>query len=62
MRNLDRNATIKPAAKPDALVEVRGASGRLYGRLNPETLVIEFRRGKDVEQVDLSRYQNAAKQ
>ena len=38
------------------LVAVRGPSGRLYGMLDPTTLVIEFQRGGQVERIDLSVY------
>jgi len=54
MQPVDNRDTIKPATQPDPVVEVRGASGRLYGRLNRETLVIEFKRGgQESEPVDL---------
>lgn len=38
------------------LVEVRGPSGRLYGKLDPQTMVMEFRAGRQVERIDLSAY------
>lgn len=38
------------------LVPVRGPSGRLYGMLDPTTLVMEFQRGGQVERIDLSQY------
>jgi hypothetical protein len=44
MQPVDNRDTIKPATPPKTIVEVRGASGRLYGRLNRETLVIEVKR------------------
>lgn len=48
--------------KPETIttfVEVRGPSGRLYGRLNPLTMQMEFfdRRTREKEVVDLSLYQ-----
>lgn len=54
----DRAKRHNTTAPGDArLVEVRGPSGRLYGRLDPQTLVIEFKwSGKPVERIDLSQY------
>jgi len=54
MQPVDNRDTIKPATQPDPVVEVRGASGRLYGRLNRETLVIEVKRKNEPpELIDL---------
>lgn len=53
MRNVDKRAIIKPGV-PAGSVPLRGPSGRLYGYLDPKSLVIEFKHGKRVaEQVDL---------
>lgn len=46
--------------KPSAFVEVRGPSGRLYGRLDPTRMVIEFTKGKLKETIDLTKYRKAA--
>ena len=43
------------------LVPIRGASGRLYGMLDPRTMVIEFRQGKHVERIDLTHYRTEQK-
>lgn len=41
----------------EARVEVRGPSGRLYGMLNLQTLVIEVKRkGEPPEQIDLRQW------
>lgn len=37
---------------------IRGPSGRLYGMLDPTTLVMEFKAGKQVERIDLSVYRS----
>lgn len=58
VQHLDERGTIQPAPQP-VLVEVRGPSGRLYGRLDPATMVIEFkdRQSGRTERVDLKAYQ-----
>ncbi len=68
MQKKNSRAIIQTAARPDGKVPLRGASGRLYGYLDPRGLVIEFkaqRGGADqdqvVEQVDLKPYIEAAK-
>ena len=54
MQGVDNRDTIKPATQLDPVVEVRGTSGRLYGRLNRETLVIEVKRKNEPpELIDL---------
>lgn len=59
MTALDPRARIEPAAQ---LVEVRGPSGRLYGMLDPQRLIIEVKRkGEKAEQIDLRPYLEAAK-
>lgn len=45
-----------PASGGPRLVPLRGPSGRLYGMLDPQTLVIEFRRGGQTERIDLTQY------
>lgn len=47
-----------PPPPPARLVPIRGPSGRLYGMLDPTTLVMEFQRGGQVERIDLSQYRN----
>jgi hypothetical protein len=59
MQPVDKRGTIQPAAP---LVEVRGPSGRLYGMLDPQQQIIEFKRGKQKERIDLRPYLEAAKQ
>jgi hypothetical protein len=56
MKPIDDRATMKPAPQTSAFVEVRGPSGRLYGKLDPQTMVMEFRDGRQVEWIDLSAY------
>ena len=58
---LDGCGTIQPT--PDVpLIELRGASGRLYGRLNVVTLIIEVKRkGEPAERIDLRPYLQAVK-
>lgn len=43
------------------LIPIRGASGRLYGMLDTQTMVIEFRQGKQVERIDLTQYRSEQK-
>jgi hypothetical protein len=51
---------MKQASPPSAFVEVRGPSGRLYGRLDPQRMVIEFKHpGKPAETIDLTKYRKA---
>ncbi len=53
---IDERATIQPAEPPTALIEVRGPSGRLYGRIDPTTLVLEVKRkNEQPELIDLKR-------
>lgn len=59
---LDESATMKTTAQ-SALVELRGPSGKLYGMLDRQSLVIEFkaqRRGSgavvEKETIDLKPY------
>lgn len=54
MRPIDERATIQPAEPQPAFVEVRGKSGRLYGRIDPVTLVLEVKRkNEQPELIDL---------
>jgi hypothetical protein len=48
---------ILPPGRPRELIDIRGPSGRLYGRLDPQTMIMEFQRGKEIERIDLSLYQ-----
>lgn len=60
-QHLDERGTIQPAAQP-ALVEVRGPSGRLYGRLDLTNLTLEVKRKNEpTELIDLKQYLGAAK-
>lgn len=43
-------------------VEVRGPSGRLYALYDPARGLLEFKRGRETETIDLSAYQKASKQ
>lgn len=54
---IDKHATMQPAEpKHGTFVEVRGASGRLYGRIDPTTLVLEVKRkNEQPELIDLKR-------
>lgn len=54
---IDQRAILRPG-KPRELIDIRGPSGRLYGRLDPQTMIMEFQRGKEIEQIDLSLYQH----
>lgn len=45
---------------PPGSVPLRGPSGRLYGMLNPETLIIEVKRGERVEHIPIGPYLAAA--
>ncbi len=44
------------AAPPPGLVAIRGPSGRLYGMLDPQRMVIEFKTGKEREAICLKDY------
>lgn len=55
MTPLDDRDTIASAAQP-VLVELRGPSGRLYGLLDRQQLIIEFKKGEQVERIDLRPY------
>jgi hypothetical protein len=53
---MDKRAIIQPTEQQPAFVEVRGPSGRLYGRINPHTLVLEVKRkGEPPEVIDLRK-------
>lgn len=53
LRHIDTHATLKP---PPQRVELRGASGRLYGYLDPQRLVIEVKRKNEpAEEIDLKK-------
>lgn len=60
MTTLDSHATIAPDAQP-VLIELRGPSGRLYGLLDRQRLIIEFKKGEQVERIDLRPYLEAAR-
>lgn len=55
MQTVDNRDTIKPAIQPSTFVEVRGSDGRLYGRFCPEQMLLEVRKGRQVEVIDLKR-------
>lgn len=56
MRKLDKTAIIQPTQR----VELRGSSGRLYGYIDPQRMVIEVKRkGEQPETIDLSKYLRA---
>lgn len=57
MKPLDRRVIMPPTQ----LVELRGPSGRKYGMLDPQQLTIEFKKGEQVERVDLRPYIEATK-
>lgn len=38
------------------MIELRGESGKLYARLDPQHMRLEFRRGERIEYIDLNRY------
>lgn len=40
------------------LVPVRGPSGKVWGMLDPQTLVIEFKHGRLEERIDLTQYRS----
>lgn len=53
--NLDRCATIQPEQpRGDGFLPVRGADGRLYGRFHPGRMLLEVRKGRQSEVIDLS--------
>jgi hypothetical protein len=54
--------TPKPPAPPSALIELRGESGRLYGKFDPNTGVIYTRRGSERDRIDMRPYLKAAEQ
>jgi len=44
-------------SEPTSFIEVRGPSGRLYGRLDVARMVLEVKRkGEPSEEIDLRRY------
>lgn len=52
-QHLDERAILRPAERP-AFVDVRGASGRLYGRFDPALMLLEIKRkGEPPELIDL---------
>lgn len=54
MQKLDKRGTIE--GRRASFVDVRGPSGRLYGRLDPERLILEVKRkGEKAEEIDLKR-------
>lgn len=57
MQNLDKYGTMNPTQQSTRLVEVRGASGRLYAMYDPQRGILEFKRGAQTEQIDLTPYQ-----
>lgn len=38
------------------MIELRGESGKLYARLDPRQMRLEFRRGERIEYIDLGQY------
>lgn len=55
---LDERATIKPETEPDPFVELRGSSGRLYGRIDLKRMLLEVKRkGEPPEVIDLKALQ-----
>lgn len=53
MQKQNKHAIIR-SAPPEGYVPLRGASGRLYGYIDPQTLIVEFKRKNEpAEQVDL---------
>lgn len=57
-RQLDDKRILEPTARP--LIELRGPSGRLYGRLDLERLTIEVKRKNEpIEHIDLAAYVEA---
>ena len=52
MTTLDEKRIMRPPT-PDPFLPVRGADGRLYGRFDPQRLLLEVRKGKQVEVIDL---------
>lgn len=58
MRNLDKRGTLQPN---DTRTELRGKSGRLYGYIDPQRMVIEVKRkGEPAEEIDLKQYLSKA--
>lgn len=55
MTPLDDCDTIASTVQP-VLIELRGPSGRLYGLLDRQRLIIEFKKGEQVERIDLRPY------
>ena len=48
----------KPLTTPQpGFVELRGASGRLYGYYDPQRNIVEFKRGAEKEVIHLRDYQ-----
>lgn len=50
------NQPSKPSTRPASFQELRGPSGRLYGYIDLERMVVEFKRGgQAAETIDLSQ-------
>ena len=45
-------------AQRSGFVPLRGASGKVWGLLDPQTMVIEFKHGNLVDRVDLTQYRS----
>ena len=59
MQPFDTRGTIEPVQP--VLIELRGPSGKLYGMLDRQSLIIEFKRnGERAETIDLKPYFEAA--
>lgn len=58
VQTVDKRVTLDAQS---ALIEVRGASGRLYGMFDPQRMVIEFKKGEQIERIDLRPYLEAVK-
>lgn len=56
MQQLDKCDTINSKAQPaDTFVDVRGADGRLYGRIDIERMLFKVKKGRQSEVIDLKR-------
>jgi hypothetical protein len=53
MTTLDDKRILRPAPHTGTFIEVRGSDGRLYGRFCPEQQLLEVRKGRQVEVIDL---------
>lgn len=54
-QRVDKSATMQPHQRTDGFVPVQGADGRLYGRFHPGRMLLEVRKGRQSEVIDLSR-------